>query len=80
MAKRWSTSADQRCGFAPGACRPCWWDSPGTVAINQFYMAALMAAPMVLIEIVLMSATYHNERRYLSVCANEHTAERRRAD
>jgi uncharacterized protein (DUF305 family) len=29
---------------------------------NQFYMAGLMAAPMVIIELALMSAMYHNKR------------------
>jgi uncharacterized protein (DUF305 family) len=29
---------------------------------NQAYMAALMAAPMVLIELLLMSGMYHNKR------------------
>jgi hypothetical protein len=36
---------------------------------NQFYMAALMAAPMVLIEIVLMSAMYHNKRLNIAIAA-----------
>lgn len=31
-------------------------------SFNQFYMAGLMAAPMVLIEIVLMSAMYKNKK------------------
>ena len=30
--------------------------------VNQFYMAGLMAAPMVLIELLLMSAMYPNKR------------------
>src|SRR5437773_9338635 len=30
---------------------------------NQFYMAGLMTAPMVIIELVLMSAMYHSKRR-----------------
>jgi uncharacterized protein (DUF305 family) len=29
---------------------------------NQFYMAGLMAAPMVIIELALMRAMYHNKR------------------
>lgn len=29
---------------------------------NQFYMAALMTAPMVIIELALMSAMYHNKK------------------
>jgi uncharacterized protein (DUF305 family) len=29
---------------------------------NQFYMAGLMAAPMVIIEIALMGAMYHNKK------------------
>jgi hypothetical protein len=29
---------------------------------NQFYMAGLMAAPMIVIELALMSAMYHNKR------------------
>src|SRR5918996_562215 len=32
------------------------------VNLNQFYMAALMAAPMVLIELALMSAMYPNKK------------------
>jgi hypothetical protein len=32
------------------------------VNVNQFYMAGLMAAPMVIIEIALMSAMYPNKR------------------
>ena len=31
-------------------------------SFNQFYMAGLMAAPMVLIEVVLMSAMYKNKK------------------
>jgi glucose-6-phosphate-specific signal transduction histidine kinase len=30
--------------------------------LNQGYMAALMTAPMVIIEVLLMSAMYHNKR------------------
>ena len=30
--------------------------------VNQFYMAGLMAAPMVLIELVVMRGMYHNKR------------------
>jgi uncharacterized protein (DUF305 family) len=37
--------------------------------INQFYMAGLMAAPMVLIEIALMSAMYHNKRLNIAIGA-----------
>jgi uncharacterized protein (DUF305 family) len=37
--------------------------------INQFYMAALMAVPMVLIEILLMSAMYHNKRLNIGIAA-----------
>jgi hypothetical protein len=39
-------------------------DTPGNVFnnINQVYMAALMAAPMLLIELVLMRAMYPNRR------------------
>lgn len=29
---------------------------------NQFYMAGLMTAPMIIIEIILMSAMYHNKK------------------
>lgn len=36
---------------------------------NQFYMAALMAAPMVLIEIVLMSPMYGNRRLNIGIAA-----------
>lgn len=36
---------------------------------NQFYMAALMASPMVLIEIVLMGAMYHNKRLNIGIAA-----------
>src|SRR2546423_11033875 len=32
------------------------------VNVNQFYMAGLMAAPMVIIEIALMSAMYPNKK------------------
>lgn len=31
--------------------------------VNQFYMAGLMAIPMVIIELALMRAMYHNKRR-----------------
>jgi hypothetical protein len=30
--------------------------------INQFYMAGLMTAPMIVIEVLLMSVMYHNQR------------------
>lgn len=36
---------------------------------NQFYMAAVMAAPMVIIELVLMRAMYKNNRLNLVVVA-----------
>jgi peptidoglycan/LPS O-acetylase OafA/YrhL len=32
------------------------------MSINQFYMAGLMAAPMVLIEVVVMRRMYHDKR------------------
>jgi hypothetical protein len=37
--------------------------------INQFYMAGLMASPMALIEIVLMSSMYHNKKLNLAIIA-----------
>lgn len=37
--------------------------------LNQFYMAGLMASPMVLIEIVLMSAMYPDKKRNILVIA-----------
>ncbi len=36
---------------------------------NQFYMAGLMTAPMVLIEILLMGAMYHNKKINLAIIA-----------
>jgi hypothetical protein len=39
------------------------------ININQFYMALLMTAPMVAIEIVLMSAMYHNRKLNLAIVA-----------
>lgn len=36
---------------------------------NQFYMAGLMAAPMVIIELALMSAMYHNKRVNAAIAA-----------
>src|SRR5688572_25394286 len=35
--------------------------------VNQFYMAAIMTAPMVLIEIVLMSEMYRSKRANLAI-------------
>ena len=35
--------------------------------VNQFYMAALMTAPMVLIEILLMGAMYRNKKINLAI-------------
>jgi hypothetical protein len=37
--------------------------------INQFYMAGLMTAPMVLIEILLMGSMYRNKKLNLTVIA-----------
>jgi len=37
--------------------------------VNQAYMAALMAAPMVLIELVLMRDMYPNRRLNVALCA-----------
>jgi len=37
--------------------------------INQFYMAGLMTAPMVLIELVLMGGMYHNKKLNLAIIA-----------
>ena len=37
--------------------------------VNQFYMAGLMTAPMVLIEIVLMSGMYRNKKLNLAIIA-----------
>ena len=36
---------------------------------NQFYMAGLMTAPMVIIELTLMSAMYHNKKWNISIMA-----------
>lgn len=36
---------------------------------NQFYMAGLMAAPMIVIELALMSAMYHNKRANAVIAA-----------
>jgi uncharacterized protein (DUF305 family) len=35
--------------------------------LNQFYMAALMTAPMVLLELALMKDMYHNKRRNAAI-------------
>jgi uncharacterized protein (DUF305 family) len=37
--------------------------------LNQVYMAALMTAPMVIIEVLLMSAMYHNKRWNAAILA-----------
>ncbi|SRR6266568_5288681 len=37
--------------------------------INQFYMAGLMTAPMVIIEVALMSAMYHHARLNAGIVA-----------
>ena len=37
--------------------------------VNQFYMAGLMTAPMILIEIVLMSGMYRNKKLNLAIMA-----------
>ena len=37
--------------------------------VNQFYMAGLMTAPMILIEIVLMSGMYRNKKLNLAIIA-----------
>ena len=37
--------------------------------INQVYMAGLMAAPMVVIELVVMRAMYHNKRLNMTLVA-----------
>ena len=39
------------------------------VNLNQFYMAGLMTAPMMIIELVLMGAMYANKRANLSILA-----------
>src|SRR5258705_12783796 len=39
------------------------------VNVNQFYMAGLMAAPMVIIEIALMSAMYPNKKLNAGIAA-----------
>jgi len=39
------------------------------INVNQFYMAGLMAAPMVIIEIALMSAMYHNKKLNAGIVA-----------
>ena len=38
-------------------------------SFNQFYMAGLMTAPMVLIEVLLMRAMYQNKRANLMIAA-----------
>lgn len=35
--------------------------------LNQFYMAGLMAAPMVIIELALMGAMYHDRKRNIVI-------------
>lgn len=37
--------------------------------LNQFYMAGLMAAPMVIIELIVMRAMYHDRKRNVTVGA-----------
>jgi hypothetical protein len=37
--------------------------------VNQLYMAGLMTAPMIVIELILMSAMYHNRRLNLAIAA-----------
>src|ERR1051325_187968 len=37
--------------------------------LNQVYMAALMAAPMVIIELIVMRAMYHDQKRNAAVIA-----------
>jgi uncharacterized protein (DUF305 family) len=37
--------------------------------VNQFYMAGMMTAPMVIIEVLLMSAMYPNKRRNTVIMA-----------
>ena len=37
--------------------------------LNQFYMAGLMAAPMALIELAVMSAMYHHRRLNVTIAA-----------
>jgi hypothetical protein len=39
------------------------------INVNQFYMAGLMAAPMVIIEIALMSTMYHNKKLNVGIVA-----------
>ena len=40
-----------------------------TININQFYMAALMTAPMIIIEIALMGSMYMNKKLNLLIMA-----------
>ena len=40
-----------------------------TININQFYMAALMTAPMIIIEMVLMGSMYMNKKLNLFIIA-----------
>ena len=40
-----------------------------TININQFYMAALMTAPMIIIEIALMGSMYMNKKLNLFIIA-----------
>lgn len=46
-------------------------DSFGNVFnnLNQVYMAALMAAPMVIIELIIMRAMYHDQKRNAAIIA-----------
>ena len=46
-------------------------DSIGNVygSFNQFYMAGLMTAPMVIIELVLMGAMYHDKKMNMVIIA-----------
>jgi uncharacterized protein (DUF305 family) len=37
--------------------------------INQFYMAGLMTSPMIIIELLLMGAMYHNKKLNLAIIA-----------
>lgn len=37
--------------------------------VNQFYMAGLMAAPMVVIELILMRQMYHNKKLNVAIMA-----------
>jgi uncharacterized protein (DUF305 family) len=42
--------------------------------VNQFYMAGLMTAPMVVIELIVMRGMYHDKRRNLAIAVGSAVA------